>query len=74
MLEFMASREDMNRFCGGNPLPGAKKELRVRYLVVVRAVVSESISPYISLLFPFPICRAHRNTLRLCQTNRIVLK
>lgn len=38
VLELVALREDLNRFCGGNPLPGEKKELRVRYLVVVRCV------------------------------------
>lgn len=34
VLELVAERDDLNRLFG-NPLPGKKKELRVRYLVVV---------------------------------------
>lgn len=34
VLELVAARDDLNRLFG-NPLPGKKKELRLKYLVVV---------------------------------------
>lgn len=39
VLEIVAALEDVNQLFG-NPLPGKKKELRVRYLVVVSARVN----------------------------------
>lgn len=41
LLEFVAAQTDVNQLFG-NPLPGKRKELRVRYLVVV----SESACAY----------------------------
>lgn len=35
VLELVAGKDDLNLLFG-NPLPGEKKELRARYLVVVR--------------------------------------
>lgn len=39
VLELVAAKVDANQLFG-NPLPGKKKELRVRYLVVVRRHIS----------------------------------
>lgn len=44
VLEIVAARTDANQFFG-NPLPGKKKELRVKYLVVVSTAYYSDVQP-----------------------------